>query len=98
MKRPLLFICVILISLFGLAAISVQSAGALEQHTGNASLIIKMVNGLSTEEQNAVIARNGGIEVSSVPALRLIPLNARRPNWTTYFPITSLTPSPKGRV
>ena len=36
----------------------------------NASLIVKMVSGLSTEEQAAVIVTNGGTEISSIPALR----------------------------
>ncbi|MGB9082590.1 MAG: S8 family serine peptidase, partial [Desulfuromonadaceae bacterium] len=35
------------------------------------SLIVKMTSGLTVEEQTAVIARNGGVETSSVPALRL---------------------------
>jgi hypothetical protein len=35
------------------------------------SLIIKLAPGLSAAEQTAVITRNGGTEVSSVPALRL---------------------------
>src|SRR5215471_3318165 len=38
---------------------------------GTSSLIVKLVNGLSPAEQAAVIARNGGIERSSIPALRL---------------------------
>src|SRR5512141_64884 len=37
----------------------------------SASLIVKLVAGLTTSEQAAVIVRNGGIETSSVPALRL---------------------------
>src|SRR5262245_38187964 len=35
------------------------------------SIIVKMVAGLTAEEQAAVIARNGGVEVSSIRALRL---------------------------
>jgi subtilisin family serine protease len=35
------------------------------------SLVVKLVDGLSPTEQAAVIARNGGVETSSVPALRL---------------------------
>ena len=38
---------------------------------GTSSLIIKLVDGLSPAEQAAVIARNGGVEKSSVPALRM---------------------------
>jgi subtilisin family serine protease len=35
------------------------------------SLIVKLVPGLTIDQQAAVIARNGGVETSSVPALRL---------------------------
>src|SRR5665811_1998867 len=35
------------------------------------SLIVKLVPGLSTADQEAVILRNGGTQTSSVPALRL---------------------------
>ena len=42
-----------------------------EEPLTTASLIVKMVSGLSTEEQAAVIAANGGTEKSSIPALRL---------------------------
>ena len=35
------------------------------------SLIVKLASGLSADEQAAIIDRNGGIEVSAIPALRL---------------------------
>ncbi|MGH2362595.1 MAG: S8 family serine peptidase, partial [bacterium] len=35
------------------------------------SLIVKLVAGLSADEQAAVIARNGGVEISTIAALRL---------------------------
>src|SRR5262249_28930013 len=35
------------------------------------SLIVKLIVGLSTQQQTDVIARNGGVEISSIPALRL---------------------------
>jgi hypothetical protein len=35
------------------------------------SLIVKMIAGLTADQQAAVIARNGGVETSTVPALRL---------------------------
>jgi len=35
------------------------------------SLIVKLVTGLSVSDQAAVVARNGGVEKSTVPALRL---------------------------
>src|SRR5437867_3119516 len=37
----------------------------------SASFIVKLANGLSADEQQTVIARNGGTETSSVAALRL---------------------------
>jgi len=36
-----------------------------------ASLIVKFSPGLSASDQDAIIARVGGVEISSVPALRL---------------------------
>src|SRR5215813_6554185 len=35
------------------------------------SLIVKLISGLSTADQAAVITRNGGFEITSIPALRL---------------------------
>jgi len=35
------------------------------------SLIVKLVSGLTIDQQTAVIVRNGGVETSTVPALRL---------------------------
>src|SRR5207253_1014542 len=35
------------------------------------SLIVKLASGLSADDQAAVIDRNGGIQVSAIPALRL---------------------------
>jgi hypothetical protein len=35
------------------------------------SLIVKLVTGLTVDQQAAVITRNGGVEISTVPALRL---------------------------
>jgi subtilisin family serine protease len=44
---------------------------AMGQQVPSSSLIVKLVDGLSQAEQEAVIARNGGVETSSIPALRL---------------------------
>lgn len=41
------------------------------QQTDVTNLSVKLVNGLSAAEQAAVIARNGGTEKKSIPALRL---------------------------
>jgi subtilisin family serine protease len=41
------------------------------QETTVSSLLVKLVPGLSPEQQADVIARNGGVETSSIPALRL---------------------------
>ena len=42
-----------------------------EEPSATTSLIVKMVSGLTPQEQSAVISSNGGTEVSSIPALRL---------------------------
>jgi VCBS repeat-containing protein len=41
------------------------------QQPPTTSLLVKLVPGLSIAEQAAVVTRNGGIEVSSIPALRI---------------------------
>jgi len=38
---------------------------------GAATLLIKLVAGLSTQQQAQVIADNGGVEISSIPVLRV---------------------------
>ncbi|NTW81630.1 MAG: S8 family serine peptidase, partial [Geobacteraceae bacterium] len=49
---------------------TLSSASAAEQ-AETMSLVVKLINGLTAVEQTAVIDRNGGIETSSIPALRL---------------------------
>src|SRR6266542_4568446 len=39
--------------------------------TASTSIVVKLLDGLTPTEQAAVIARDGGVETSSVPALRL---------------------------
>ncbi len=51
------------------AAFSYSTAFADTAET--ASLIVKMVGGLTADQQAAVVARDGGTEISSIPALRL---------------------------
>ena len=46
-------------------------ATAQEPVAETASLIVKLIDGLSADEQAAVISENGGTETSSIPALRL---------------------------
>src|SRR5437667_11878149 len=55
-------LCALLLWFIPLAA-SAQSA--------TSSLLVKLAAGLSPEQQAEVIARNGGLEISSIPALRL---------------------------
>jgi hypothetical protein len=50
---------------------AVESADSSGPVVATSSLMVKLVEGLSPEEQAAVIVRNGGIETSSIPALRL---------------------------
>lgn len=49
----------------------IAASNALADSARSASLIVKMAGGLTAAEQAAVLARNGGIETSSIPALRL---------------------------
>src|SRR5262245_11747157 len=53
--------------IFGL----LSATAAAQSPPPQSSIIVKMVAGLTTADQAAVVARNGGVEVSSVPALRL---------------------------
>jgi subtilisin family serine protease len=45
--------------------------GASAQTTATSSLLVKLVPGMTLQEEANVIARNGGVEVSSIPALHL---------------------------
>ncbi len=76
---------IILVALLSLGAVFVPSAEASDE---TASLLVKMKNGLSPQEQAAVISRNGGTEKSSIPALRLhvvqIPANVLSTALSSY--------------
>jgi len=50
---------------------SLPAMTSAQAPSGTTSLIVKLVGGLLPEEQADVIASNGGIEISTVPALRL---------------------------
>jgi hypothetical protein len=64
--RKLFFVLLVLVGLV---------SGLLSAATANAadttSLVVKLVDGLDSAQQAAVIARNGGVEKSAIPALRL---------------------------
>lgn len=51
--------------------ISPSITKAEDSTASTSSLIVKLVAGLSQEDQAAVITTNGGVETSSIPALRL---------------------------
>ncbi len=53
-----------------LAVLSVPLA-SIAQTSLSSSLLVKLIGGLTPDQQAQVIARNGGIEISSIPALRL---------------------------
>ena len=65
LKRTLIAVLVLFAALGSLDVASAQNPPA------DASLLVKLVAGLAPQTETAVIARNGGIEVSSVPPLRL---------------------------
>jgi hypothetical protein len=70
MRRQVFSALLILFALAAFSVLSVQNAAAADA-AATSSLMVKLVNGLTPEERNAVIARDGGTEVSSIPALRL---------------------------
>jgi PKD repeat protein len=54
-----------------LCALWLPTAASAQAPPGASSLLVKLVDGLSPAQQADVIARNGGVEVSAIPALRL---------------------------
>src|SRR5437899_2263997 len=54
-----------------LAVVSLPLASVAQTSTVSSSLLVKLIDGLAPDQQAEVIARNGGIEISSIPALRL---------------------------
>ena len=59
------------ILLTSLVAVGLCSTAMSQDSPPPASLIVKMVKGLSADEQLAVIQRDGGIEKSSIPQLNM---------------------------
>src|SRR5213593_3768164 len=52
-------------------ALLIPTLSAAQTPSSTSSLLVKLVDGLTAQEQADVVARNGGIEISSIPALRL---------------------------
>src|SRR3989442_7102723 len=52
-------------------ALLIPTLSVAQTPSPTSSLLVKLVDGLSAQEQADVIARNGGVEISSIPALRL---------------------------
>ena len=71
LKRFALILAVIALLGSSLYSIAADESNPPAAPATTSSLIVKLVSGLSPTEQASVIARNGGIEVSAVPALRL---------------------------
>ena len=65
MKRPLFATCVVTLLLTALLPLTAAAQAP------TTSLIVKLIAGLTQSQQEAVIARDGGVEVSSIAALRL---------------------------
>src|SRR5256884_6702954 len=52
-------------------ALLIPTLSAAQTLSPTSSLLVKLVDGLSAQEQADVIAPTGGVEISSIPALRL---------------------------
>src|SRR5438094_8229858 len=52
-------------------ALLIPTLSGAQTSSPTSSLLVKLVDGLTTQEQADVITRNGGVEISSIPALRL---------------------------
>src|SRR5438067_1640765 len=70
-KRMLARLLTIAVALFLTGLLLPSTSPAQPAPSAPSSLIVKLVAGLSADEQVAVITRNGGTETSSVRALRL---------------------------
>jgi subtilisin family serine protease len=69
--------CVLLASLL---AVGFTSIGMSAENPSTASLIVRIVSGLSAEEQQAVIQRNGGEVKSSIPQMNLYVIEVPLPD------------------
>ena len=66
-----LFKYVVIVLLTSLPLVALCSTVMAQENPPAASLIVKMVQGLSAEEQLAVIERNGGVPKPSIPQLNM---------------------------
>src|SRR5262245_19131986 len=71
LKRCTMLLVVIVLLGGSFSTLPPEAQNTPSTPTATSSLIVKLIDGLSLTQQAAVIARNGGIEVSVVPALRL---------------------------
>jgi hypothetical protein len=69
LKRFVMFLAILV--LVGSSFLNLPAEGQSTEPPPTSSLLVKLVSGLSPAEQGTVIARNGGIEVNSITALRL---------------------------
>ncbi len=63
--------CVVVAMLTSLLVVGSSPVARPEEDPSAASLIVRTVQGLSAEDQQAVIQRNGGVETSGIPQLNL---------------------------
>ena len=68
MKKIRFIAMLLAVTMMVIGTLSTASAAGLAETT---SLVVKLINGLTATEQTAAINRNGGVETSSIPALRL---------------------------
>jgi hypothetical protein len=66
-----ILISMLLLSVIALSELMIKAVAAAEGTEQSISVMVKLVDGLTAEEQTAVIARNGGVRKSSIPLLRL---------------------------
>jgi len=58
---------------------------AARAQTATSSLLVKLAVGLSPDQPSQVIGRNGGIEISAIPAFRLYVIQVVTADGTTYL-------------
>src|SRR3989442_2310828 len=83
LKRFPIYLAIILAIVVG--TFSYIPTEAQDTPPATSSLLVKLISGLSPAEQGAVIVRNVGIEVNSIPALRLHVIEVPNADLTTIL-------------
>src|SRR5689334_21056295 len=79
------FVIALLLAILSSALLPAVTAAQSAPAATTSSLIVKVVPGLTSDQQAAVVARNGGTLTSSIPALRLLVIAVSTSDLATVF-------------